>query len=202
MGFRPVASINQNLKGVSINSCPFYLQITDSNGKQMLLANLTKVEFDIVSMIVMSPNSRIRFTTRPYDYTTSFVLVDDLGNTVTYSYFSKKLGQFITKPKTIPIRINKGIWLKYRELNRSLGIRRTDCSVIRGFYNAFSDLQGKPPSQETMRYFIERVVKLGADSQVRLDDLGNIKDDLQKSVIQDKQINIYPVIRKEPSQLF
>ncbi len=122
-----------------------------------LRAKLTKEEATILRMLIIKPSSRTRYTTRPYDYITSFHLVDTLGNTVINKYFSKKLGKRVEKPKTVKLRINRNIWMKYRQYNRSVDLPRTDCSIVREFYREFQVFHnGAKPVQETLRYFIEQ----------------------------------------------
>jgi len=165
-----------------------------------LHATLTKEEAEILRMLIFKPSSRTRYTTRPYNYTTSFHLVDKFGRTLMHKYFSRKHGRYITKPKTVKLRINHDIWMQYRENNRSVGLPRTDCSILREFYREFQVFNNEKPTQETLRYFVETLVKLNPNvTSLRFEELANPTVLQQKSFIDNRKIVIFPVQRKKPS---
>jgi len=174
---------------------PFFLTITH-NGMPYRTVRLNKSQVDILDLLLFKQIKGIRFAKQPYDYSTSFALVDKEGETINYSYSYK--GKRRERSRTMPLRINKGVWFKYRNLNRKIGLRKTDCSVVREFYREFQVFHGIVPTQETIRYFVEKVVLLKPFKHLPL--LRTPTQIRQYSFIDDREITIYPVQRKTPSK--
>jgi len=159
---------------------PFFSLDVTHNGKSVLKRNLEKNEFHILETLLM-PSYHIRRTTRPYNYSTSILMLDNTTR--------------------IPLRINQAIWFKYRDYNRKVGLERTDCSIIREFITAFQNFNHRMPSQEILRYFVECVIKVKPQTTLfRFEDVTE-QEQADKSFIDNHTIHIYPTIRKKPAPI-
>lgn len=174
------------------NSLFFLLEITQPSGMPFLKTRLTKEQANIISMLLFPNKDKPKLPiTYPLNYCTSFAIVDAQGNTV--------INWFTRKPKTVPLRINKGVWLQYRRYNRTVGLEATDCSIVREFYREYQVFnKQETPTQGTLRYFIETLINL-KPATMGFQHLANPKPLQQKSFIDNRKIVICPVIRKKPS---
>lgn len=180
------------------NSPPFLsrqyrLTIQRDGELPYVTAKLTQQEAQTIRTIIMTSDERLRYTTRPLDKTTSFQLVDEHGENVYREYYNKKFGIMIRKEVRQPLKVNLNIWNKYARYCYSMGY--TLCSPLREFCLAFNKFQNQYPTQETLRWFVETLANLTPTTPIRFQT-----DNQQISLINDKQIIIYPKIRKDPSK--